>query len=668
MKHFIFFLFFTTTFFAQVYYPLDRTPISSTSGYTATTYYVSSTGNDANNGTSENSAWQSLIKVNSFTPLPGDRILFKRGDKWTGTINVNASGIAGRPITFGAYGKGANPIITGFKELSSWIDDGGGIYYTTLNVPRLNIVTLDHNVVWMGRYPDSGYLNYESHNAKTSITDNQLTGTPDWTGAEIGIRKYRWIIDRHIVTSQAGGTLTYSSDQSYGNATMYEPMDKNGYFFQNDLKCIDDLGDWCYNVSEKRIYMNFGGNLPDDYVIKAGNADRNLTVNSQSYNSFENIDFEGANLNGIYLVSCNHINITNCNIINQGGNGIYGISSDYISITGGSIIHSLNNAVFFEDKVNNATIDGITLTNAGKVLGAGRSGDGNENGIAVNGDNLIVKNCNISNIGYNGITFDGDDALIENNLIDTFCTIKDDGGGIYTYLGLRATIQNNIVLNAAGSYDGAGWSYWEPYGKAAGIYLDNGVTAHNAIVTGNSISTGGWIGIFINNNGGNTITDNTVSDYLYQLFITNYDLGNIRNLTVRGNKLIAKSANQLAFFNDSYINESPLLYGTIDSNYFARPIDDNLTINSTIDGTTIKNKTLLSWQSYSGQDGNSKKSPIAITNVNDLQFAYNETSSPKVVLLNYPSIDVKGKKYTGSVILEPYTSIVLLRDVNPTND
>ncbi len=50
----------------------------------ATNYYVSSSGNDANSGTSESSPWKTLNKVNSFTPKPGDQILFKRGDEWTG--------------------------------------------------------------------------------------------------------------------------------------------------------------------------------------------------------------------------------------------------------------------------------------------------------------------------------------------------------------------------------------------------------------------------------------------------------------------------------------------------------------------------------------------------------------------------------------------------------
>src|SRR5690606_41902316 len=51
----------------------------------ATNYYVSTSGNDSNSGTSESAPWKTLTKVNSFTPKPGDQILFKRGHEWTGS-------------------------------------------------------------------------------------------------------------------------------------------------------------------------------------------------------------------------------------------------------------------------------------------------------------------------------------------------------------------------------------------------------------------------------------------------------------------------------------------------------------------------------------------------------------------------------------------------------
>jgi hypothetical protein len=80
----------------------------------ATTYYVAAAGSDMNNGTSPGAPWQTIGKVNGATFNPGDSVLFHRGDVWYGTaLTVPSSGASGSPITFGAYGSGANPVIKG---------------------------------------------------------------------------------------------------------------------------------------------------------------------------------------------------------------------------------------------------------------------------------------------------------------------------------------------------------------------------------------------------------------------------------------------------------------------------------------------------------------------------------------------------------------------------
>jgi hypothetical protein len=86
----------------------------------ATTYYVAAAGSDSNNGTSTGTPWQTIAHVNAQTFSAGDSILFNKGDVWYGTALVApSSGSSGSPITFGAYGSGANPIIKGSTLLST---------------------------------------------------------------------------------------------------------------------------------------------------------------------------------------------------------------------------------------------------------------------------------------------------------------------------------------------------------------------------------------------------------------------------------------------------------------------------------------------------------------------------------------------------------------------
>lgn len=80
----------------------------------AATYYVDSTnGNDSNPGTSYSSPWKTIAKVNASTFVPGDSVLFKRGEVWRERLRVPSSGSSVNPITFGAYGTGNKPLISG---------------------------------------------------------------------------------------------------------------------------------------------------------------------------------------------------------------------------------------------------------------------------------------------------------------------------------------------------------------------------------------------------------------------------------------------------------------------------------------------------------------------------------------------------------------------------
>jgi parallel beta-helix repeat protein len=85
------------------------------------TYYVDTFGNDENDGTTINTPWQTISKVNAVTFQPGDQILFKRGAIWYETLEVSSSGTPGSPIIYGDYGAGDLPVIDGSNIQSSCI-------------------------------------------------------------------------------------------------------------------------------------------------------------------------------------------------------------------------------------------------------------------------------------------------------------------------------------------------------------------------------------------------------------------------------------------------------------------------------------------------------------------------------------------------------------------
>lgn len=78
-------------------------------------FYVDATGGaDGDDGRTPDTAWQTIGKVNGETFLPGDYVLFKRGETWVGTLLAfPSSGSFQRPIVISDYGSGALPIIDG---------------------------------------------------------------------------------------------------------------------------------------------------------------------------------------------------------------------------------------------------------------------------------------------------------------------------------------------------------------------------------------------------------------------------------------------------------------------------------------------------------------------------------------------------------------------------
>ncbi|MGZ5506633.1 MAG: right-handed parallel beta-helix repeat-containing protein [Limisphaerales bacterium] len=102
----------------------------------ATTYYVASTGNDKNAGTSSSAPWKTLTKVNGTSFAAGDVILFAGGQSFSGSLNFDASdkGTVANPITVSSYGTGRATINAG---------SGAGFYAyncSGLSVSNLNFV------------------------------------------------------------------------------------------------------------------------------------------------------------------------------------------------------------------------------------------------------------------------------------------------------------------------------------------------------------------------------------------------------------------------------------------------------------------------------------------------------------------------------------------------
>ena len=615
----------------------------------ATNYYVKSGGSDAAAGTSDALAWGTLTKVNNVwlagTFNPGDSILLKRGDTFYGTLTVGESGTSGNNIITSAYGLStlAKPIITGFTTITGWVNQGGGVYAKAISPESPpTIVTVNGANTPIGRYPNAGYLTYESFSTTVSITDNQTNSSvTNWTGAEIVIRKNHWITDKCIITAHSGTTITYT-----GGSTS-TPNNNYGYFIQNDLRCLDVVGEWAYLSGT--LYMYFGANNPTLYNVNVTTLNTGITMTSRSYVTFVNLNITGFNMYGIYASVGSAINVTNCGIR---WCGIYGIRPNAItgfSVTGGSIIGCHNSAFNSSTSCISAYIGYTSVDSTAMIEGQSGNGDGNAFSIVVAGLNAISEYNSVTTSGYLGIQGpDTDSFIIRNNFVKGFCLLKDDGGGIYTYMKFDATItirryiQNNIVISTENVSHGAAGGA----AQVRGIYADGRSTS---VTISNNTIVGTTEGLFIQGYAkdivatGNTIYNNDKNLSLVSMMST------LPNHVIKKNIMVARNVNQIPLnFSKSASTDFTLSQvGELDSNMYLNPFSYSSIVEAN------ENNAKLNYLFYSSSNWASLYEPHSRTNpVSVPKYAINSLLSANLIPNGTFTSNITGASYgynTGGV-------------------
>ncbi|HEY0947324.1 MAG TPA: Ig-like domain-containing protein [Opitutaceae bacterium] len=84
------------------------------SAHAASFYVDALAGNDANDGSSPATAWRTAGRINQTRLLPGDQVLFSRGQAHVGNLILSAedSGTAAAPVVIGSYGDGRATLYT----------------------------------------------------------------------------------------------------------------------------------------------------------------------------------------------------------------------------------------------------------------------------------------------------------------------------------------------------------------------------------------------------------------------------------------------------------------------------------------------------------------------------------------------------------------------------
>ena len=364
----------------------------------------------------------------------------------------------------------------------------------------------------MGRIPNTGLYTYQSFTQSTNntITSSNLTGSTNWTGAELAMYNTTFTIARNRIVSESGGTLTYKP----------LPTDKGiefanqGFIIQNDPRTLDIQNEWYYNPSTKKIRV-YSTSTPTG--VQVSTLDSLIYLNGRSYITIDNISFKGANSAGIWMDNVQHITITNCDLDFMGRDAIftrYTATSRFIDIENCTINHCNSDGInFYYAVTNNSTIRSNTIKNCGMIVGMGGNGrtgtgGGTYSGMICLGANSLIELNNIDSIGNQAIWIFGANSTIQKNLINHGASIlHDNGGGIYSWNSGGGTmtnvkILNNIILNCK---------------LDAGIFTDE--NCNNMEIGGNTIANCAVAGIYTHNSWNINVHDNTTYNNPQGLYV-----------------------------------------------------------------------------------------------------------------------------------------------------
>lgn len=224
--------------------------------------------------------------------------------------------------------------------------------------------------------------------------------------------------------------------------------------FHNDIEAfyLDNVS----NINIKNLKIsNAGSSGKMIYIIDSNN------INISNITFLNNVDSSNAIDSCIYIVSCNKVNIENnsftnlestyiirltdgeeVNIIN---NKFYNSSDSYASTRGilfNKVIGNNINCLISDNKFNleqgtiNMDLDCSNTTITSNNINYG------DYGLFFEGDNNIINNNIINDVRYTGIHINGDNNLISNNYISD-C----EWWGIYTAVVSENSITNNYLNN-----------------------------------------------------------------------------------------------------------------------------------------------------------------------------------------------------------------------------
>ena len=447
------------------------------------TYYVSTSGADANPGTF--AAPFRTIQRGANAAAAGD-VVMVRGGVYRETVRVPRSGSAAAPISFQAY-PGEQVTVSGADVIGNWSQHRNSIYKARQGWDLgfgLNQIFLDGRMMIEARWPNTTLdvsrpvkASIDSATAVTdaatlvstaNMTDAAMTHPAGaWNGATIHfVPGQGWASQTGTVTASSPGRLTFT----YTQRDLQAPTRGNAYYLTGKFTALDAPGEWFRDPADGQLYL-WGPNSdnPTLHVVEA---------KRRAY-AFDLRDRDYVNITGFHIFAATIISNPNSSYLRLSKLDAKYLSHFTLQATGWS---QPNETGIYLNGTNNSITDSVVAYSAG-------------HGIMIAGTNSRAENNLVRDVAYNagdsaGIRTAGSGHVLTGNTVYntarsaikvsntrqvrvTHNDIHDallqttDGGGIYTFAmdGTGSEIAYNRIHNVTSG----GWG-------GVGIFLDNNST------------------------------------------------------------------------------------------------------------------------------------------------------------------------------------------------
>jgi len=643
----------------------------------AKNYYLSQIGNDKNNGFSPTTSWKTILRLNQQKLAAGDSVLFKCGEQFIGEVVVNTSGTTNKPIVYGTFGKGKQPVISGAIKITDWQPEGNGIMIASVSNKVCNLFSNDKQQI-LARYPNKGYLTIDGgSNSKIFFSDAMLTQKNDyWNNANLRFKAYDWEWRTSKIVDFSNHQVTIADSSSTQLKAGW------GYYFDNKLEELDAVSEWFYNEREQKLYYMPEVSDLHNESIEAVVYENGFTIQKD----VKNIEIRDLNIGMFH----------NCGIYAEGNNQNIKINSNLvenISLTGilfgknsnscvleNNKVHDINGNGIFALEPQNMRISHNRISRIGFVPGYGISGVNGMVGIAIANmeefknenssiarNNLVIYN-ELDSIGYGGIRMDGANSILEFNMVSNVMYFLSDGAAIYCWATGKYYTYNNIIRNNI-IHDVVGNKEATPAPKdiiANGVYVDN--NCYQISVEENVIYNLTGSGVHVNSDAyNNSVLNNTIYNCSTGISIAEWsNPGSTFGNHISGNTVFCKTSDQTAVELSNWILPSTNSLATFSNNryygffekyffaesYLSADKEEKINIKYTFEG----------WQKKLGYDKNGTASQFdsELARYSNSEIYVNKDNYCNTIKLDsIHRIDLNGG-IINSFTLKPYNCQIIL--------